>query len=198
MRNRPCDCLWTSLMISQYWFMQWRWCIQTSSRKLVQCWPKSMSVQCMCRHKATLRQLHVHNRNSSQQISWIWVLPHHLNMDIESKCDSFCLLNLPVPNGLCLRVGLHKVRYDTDQMADIKTAHARWYMDGFCLFKIWPPIYLCSGYAVYIAPTHSHYNDVTMSVIASEITSLTIVYSTVYSGADQRKHQNQCHWPLCG
>ena len=28
------------------------------------------------------------------------------------------------------------------------------------------------------------------SVIASQITSLAIVYSTVYSGADQRKHQN--------
>ena len=27
-----------------------------------------------------------------------------------------------------------------------------------------------------------------MSVMASQITSLTIVYSTVYSGVDQRKH----------
>ena len=35
-----------------------------------------------------------------------------------------------------------------------------------------------------------HYNDVIMGVMASEITSLTIVYSTVYSGADQRKHQS--------
>ena len=35
-----------------------------------------------------------------------------------------------------------------------------------------------------------HYNDVIMSTIASQITSLTIVYSTVYLGADQRKHQS--------
>ena len=35
-----------------------------------------------------------------------------------------------------------------------------------------------------------HYNDVIMDAIASQITSLTIVYSTVYSGADQRKHQS--------
>ena len=34
-----------------------------------------------------------------------------------------------------------------------------------------------------------HYNDVIMSEMASQITSLTTVYSTVYSGADQRKHQ---------
>ena len=35
-----------------------------------------------------------------------------------------------------------------------------------------------------------HYNDVIMGGIASQITSLTIVYSAVYSGADQRKHQS--------
>ena len=35
-----------------------------------------------------------------------------------------------------------------------------------------------------------HYNDVIMSVIASQITSLVIVYSTVYSAVDQRKHQS--------
>ena len=35
-----------------------------------------------------------------------------------------------------------------------------------------------------------HYNEVIMGVIASQITSLTIVYSTVYSDADQRKHQS--------
>ena len=35
-----------------------------------------------------------------------------------------------------------------------------------------------------------HYNDVKMSTIASQITSLTIIYSTVYSGADQRKQQS--------
>ena len=35
-----------------------------------------------------------------------------------------------------------------------------------------------------------HYRDVIMTAIASQITSLTIVYSTVYSDADQRKHQS--------
>ena len=42
------------------------------------------------------------------------------------------------------------------------------------------------------APTNgaSHYNDVIISAIASQITSLTIVYSTVYSGAEQRKHHS--------
>ena len=35
-----------------------------------------------------------------------------------------------------------------------------------------------------------HYNDVIMTTMASQITSLTVVYSTVYSDADQRKHQS--------
>ena len=35
-----------------------------------------------------------------------------------------------------------------------------------------------------------HYDDVIMDAIASQITSLTIVYSSVYSGADQSKHQS--------
>ena len=50
-----------------------------------------------------------------------------------------------------------------------------------------------------------HYNGVTMSAMASQITSLTIVYSTIYSGADQRKHQSSAsltfvtgihRWPM--
>ena len=35
-----------------------------------------------------------------------------------------------------------------------------------------------------------HYNDVIMGAIASQITSLTIAYSIVFLGADQRKHQS--------
>ena len=35
-----------------------------------------------------------------------------------------------------------------------------------------------------------HYIDVIMTTVASQITSFTVVYSTVYSDADQRKHQS--------
>ena len=35
-----------------------------------------------------------------------------------------------------------------------------------------------------------HYSDVIMSAIASQITGVTIVYSTVCSGVDQRNHQS--------
>ena len=41
-----------------------------------------------------------------------------------------------------------------------------------------------------------HYIDVIMTTMASQITSLTVVYSTVYSDADQRKHQSSASLPF--
>ena len=35
-----------------------------------------------------------------------------------------------------------------------------------------------------------HYSDVIMGMVTFQITSLMIVYSTIYLGADQRKHQS--------
>ena len=40
-----------------------------------------------------------------------------------------------------------------------------------------------------------HYSDVIMGAMASQITSLAIVYSTDYSGADQSKHQSSASLP---
>ena len=48
--------------------------------------------------------------------------------------------------------------------------------------KCWPA---CFGLNVL-----NHYNDVIMSAMASQITSLTIVYWTIYLGTDHRKHQS--------
>ena len=39
-------------------------------------------------------------------------------------------------------------------------------------------------------PNEKHYDNVIMGAMASEITSLTIVYWTVYSDENQRKHQS--------
>ena len=41
-----------------------------------------------------------------------------------------------------------------------------------------------------MAERQHHYSDVIMGTMVSQITSLVIVHSTVYSGADQRKHQS--------
>ena len=57
------------------------------------------------------------------------------------------------------------------------------------------PVFFCPQEATLFlwrihAETAVHYDDVIMGTIASQITSLTIVYSTLYSGADQSKHQS--------
>ena len=51
----------------------------------------------------------------------------------------------------------------------------------FALCSVW--MWLVSNWCV-------HYNDVIMGAVASQITSITIFYSTVDSDADQRKHQS--------
>ena len=48
----------------------------------------------------------------------------------------------------------------------------------------------CAWRQWFITWNNIDYSDVIMGAIASQITSLTIVYSSVYSGADQRKHQS--------
>ena len=45
---------------------------------------------------------------------------------------------------------------------------------------------------------YPHYNVVIMSAMASQITSLKILYSTVCSGAEQRSIKTPPHWPLWG
>ena len=51
----------------------------------------------------------------------------------------------------------------------------------------------CKILGVIAHPCHGpnfHYDDVIMTMLASQITSLTVVYSIVYSGVNQRKHQS--------
>ena len=51
-------------------------------------------------------------------------------------------------------------------------------------YQLWYALY------VSICSEHNHYCDAIMGTVASQITSLTIVYTTVYSDADHSKHQS--------
>ena len=51
---------------------------------------------------------------------------------------------------------------------------------------------------LYVQHQHLHHNDIIMSAMASQITSLTIVYSIAYLGADQRKHQRSASLAFVG
>ena len=50
-----------------------------------------------------------------------------------------------------------------------------------CALKSWK---------VFVGSAHAHYGDLIMSAMASQLTGAPIVYTTVCSGADQRKHQS--------
>ena len=54
----------------------------------------------------------------------------------------------------------------------------------------WPVFMVMGKKGTWIVTNASHYNDVIMNAMASQISSLTIVYSSVYSCGDQRKHQS--------
>ena len=79
-------------------------------------------------------------------------------------------------------------------------AHARSPRTSFPGFAwIWslliPKTFGTARRHVLISPTpykfkHYHYNDVTMSAMASQVTGVSIVCSTLGAGADQRKHQS--------
>ena len=58
------------------------------------------------------------------------------------------------------------------------------------LFCNWDVMVYANMWRDWIIKMITHYGDVIMGTITSQITSLTIVYSTVYSDADQRKHQS--------
>ena len=53
---------------------------------------------------------------------------------------------------------------------------------------VWQKSYMF--YPLLLDITDMHYDDIIMGAMASQITNLTIVYSTIYSDADQRKHQS--------
>ena len=67
-----------------------------------------------------------------------------------------------------------------------------WHLRLSQLQAVMPPVMTKLAFWQFLFSVNrlNHYGDVIMSVMTSQITSLTIVYSTVYSGADQRKHQS--------
>ena len=68
--------------------------------------------------------------------------------------------------------------------------------DPFLFQAIATTLHKPSEVRLHSSCSFSHYNDVIMGAIACKINSFTIVYLTVHSDADQRKHLR--HWPLCG
>ena len=108
--------------------------------------------------------------------------------------------SLKLPNETKLSVGCRFEITITVCLHITYTVVGPLFLDGYIMSEVCLTPSLFSGLAllamesvVCLQTTHSsyeYYNDVMMGTIASQITSLTIVFSTVYSDADQRRHQS--------
>ena len=65
-----------------------------------------------------------------------------------------------------------------------------------CIFRLTLPLWHSHIIFTINCSARWHYTDVMMTAMVSQITSLTIVYSTVYSGADKENIKAPRHWPL--
>ena len=103
--------------------------------------------------------------------------------------QAHCILNIC---NLLARIGLISSKHATASQNWTTTGKI---LPSFRCFYFYCNVFFfnCDFQVTHFCTCHSqvfYYNDVIMSAMASQITSLTIVYSTVYSGADQRKHQS--------
>ena len=78
----------------------------------------------------------------------------------------------------------HLVQLNTKERSKLHVTSVLWWPLKDLVMRKWV---LCHDVMMFI---QSHYSDVIIGATASQITRQTIVYSTVYSGADQRKHQS--------
>ena len=114
-----------------------------------------------------------------------WILPG-VDSQRDGDINSFCHLKIWildgmrrvfVPQTLCVRL------------------YARVYLHGHFVPELAPTVRLYTGILTH-SPSEFHYSDVIMGTMSSEITSLIIVYSTVYSGVDH-KTSKLCLTGLC-
>ena len=97
-----------------------------------------------------------------------------------NQCGSSPLKTTPTPIQwqaiACIR---------TDPLGGVSCDHG---LDGMLCVSTWSMLIRTMEDIVWVTPVH--YNDVTISAMASQITSIAIIYSTVYWVADQWKHQS--------
>ena len=89
--------------------------------------------------------------------------------------DCICRVVIQILKQIAKTLGSTSIRH----RSDVKVSN-RYPVNG--LRYLWNGLTLCVPVL--------HYCDVIMKAMASQITSLTIVYSTVHLGPDQRKHQS--------
>ena len=116
----------------------------------------------------------------------IYVVPKTQNIN-ESRLALQLPLSNPLKPGVTSKMKMLQLHLSDQQVYCLMPTKVR------LVLEVWRQV--CFGcnwmkMCTHFTPIFVHYSDVTMGAMASRITSLPIVYLTVYSGADQRKHQS--------
>ena len=93
-----------------------------------------------------------------------------------------------VNNGEAGDLEHHRAHYDATAISGVHCAFYKKSSTTLMCSRAWTGRYILQW--VCLVDENYHYDDVVIGAMASQITSLTIVYSTVYSDAGQRKHQS--------
>ena len=130
------------------------------------------------------RRLSVRSRKVSKPRDWYFKLSYRFEIwqaHRQQRCRSACQIS---------------ERSDNAKYKSLKACQCDLYHRSWKRWRLADKLSTPNA-SIKINATH-HYNDVMMSVMASQITSLTIVYSTVYSGANLRKCQSSASLALVG
>ena len=108
--------------------------------------------------------------NIKMIINWVW----HV----------FFAIMLPIDDVECCLQGVRTSETDSVSIITLNPTFCKWnfrnnFVERYICLLIWISLKFITNYC-----------DVIIGEVASQITSLTIVYSTVYSYTDQRKHQS--------
>ena len=88
---------------------------------------------------------------------------------------------LPTSLSLCGQICENVFEIRNGRAIKIFVRSATWQL---MVLRLWLGVMVSKGTLL------NHYNDVIMTTIVSQITSVMVVYSTVYWDADQRKHRS--------
>ena len=142
---------------------------------------------------------------------------HRISFTMEKSFVKWALLN--IISMICISkrgsiMNIHKLQIFTFVLTTLLLHYSHYQKHDFNIYgyRFWRLIWLCikeydtntdTNFDEYesknctVSVNWIQYSDVIMNAMASQITSLTIVYSTIYSGADQRKHQSPALVALC-
>ena len=129
----------------------------------------------------------IHWLSPVQVVAWHRTKTNYSSHRWASNLAHICVAKPPTKSSLPLFVAYHTSVNSGGESMDWKLciAHQR---TSYSLILVCVMLDLAWSSCMHIIDQRHHYSDVIMVAIASQITSLTIFYATVYSDADQGKH----------